>query len=251
MAELNLRLDIRVTPALVRWGLAGLLLSVFAPELATESVTLTTYYPAPSGIYTQLIATNNTYLSRDGGNLGIGTTSLHSSGGFTAKTTLDAGGSMLGLAVRGSASPAIKIINSSNTELGTVAGVTAAGAWATGSTVNDIVMRSPAGRLILATGASNTPRLVMDGSGYVGIGGAPTASASNLPLQTSGLRATQTGCTITGFTTGTTNCGANNYATLIAGVWAEYMVTGNIATTGGGGGQEGSMLCCPCGGACP
>src|SRR5580700_334620 len=78
MAELNIRLDIRLTPKVFRGALAIMLLSGLAQELASESVTLTTYYPAPSGVYTQMITTNNTYLARDyainGGKVGIGTT---------------------------------------------------------------------------------------------------------------------------------------------------------------------------------
>ena len=73
MADLNIRMDLRVTPAMFRCSLAGLLLFIMAPELATESVTLSTYYPAPSGVYTQMITTQNTYLARDGGGVSIGT----------------------------------------------------------------------------------------------------------------------------------------------------------------------------------
>lgn len=46
-----------------------------AYALKSESLTLSTYYPAPSGIYSKMITTNATYLARDGGNVGIGTTS--------------------------------------------------------------------------------------------------------------------------------------------------------------------------------
>jgi hypothetical protein len=46
-----------------------------ASEAASENVTLTTYYPAPSGVYTQMIVTGNAYLGRDGGEVGIGTAS--------------------------------------------------------------------------------------------------------------------------------------------------------------------------------
>ena len=72
MANLNIRMDLRVTPAMFKCSLAGFLLFVMAPELATESVTLSTYYPAPSGVYTQMITTQNTYLARDGGGVSIG-----------------------------------------------------------------------------------------------------------------------------------------------------------------------------------
>jgi hypothetical protein len=41
--------------------------------LGSENIVLTTYYPAPYGGYAQLLTTGNTYLARDGGNVGIGT----------------------------------------------------------------------------------------------------------------------------------------------------------------------------------
>ena len=65
MAEIVIRLDLRVGEGVRKSGrllLAGALLFSLAPELASESVTLTTYYPAPSGVYTTMITTNNTYL---------------------------------------------------------------------------------------------------------------------------------------------------------------------------------------------
>ena len=75
MAELNIRLDLRPGPGLARWGFVGLLLTLLAPDLATETANLTTYYPAPSGVYSQLLTAGNTYLARNNGNVGIGTMS--------------------------------------------------------------------------------------------------------------------------------------------------------------------------------
>ncbi|MBI4655470.1 MAG: hypothetical protein HY746_01860 [Elusimicrobia bacterium] len=43
--------------------------------LGSETLQLTTYYPAPYGGYARLLTTDNTYLARDGGNVGIGTQS--------------------------------------------------------------------------------------------------------------------------------------------------------------------------------
>lgn len=64
---------------------AALALLVGLSEAAGESIHLTTYYPAPSGVYNQMITTNNTWLARDGGRVGIGTPNpqakLHISGG--------------------------------------------------------------------------------------------------------------------------------------------------------------------------
>lgn len=75
MADINLNLNLRLTRRQLRNGLALLLMLGVCNELSSESVTLTTYYPAPSGVYTQMITTTNTYLARDSGKVGIGTTS--------------------------------------------------------------------------------------------------------------------------------------------------------------------------------
>lgn len=42
-----------------------------AMELSSESVTLTTYYPAPSGVYQQMITTGKTHLARDGNDVHV------------------------------------------------------------------------------------------------------------------------------------------------------------------------------------
>lgn len=73
MAELRVRLDIGFSRASLRWTLVASLLAVCAPELGSETVTLSTYYPAPSGVYTKMITTQDTWLARDSGKVGIGT----------------------------------------------------------------------------------------------------------------------------------------------------------------------------------
>lgn len=61
--EIEIRL---VVPAnSLRWLLTAALMLVCAGDTVSESVSLTTYYPAPSGIYTQMIATGNSWLARD------------------------------------------------------------------------------------------------------------------------------------------------------------------------------------------
>ncbi|MFI5348087.1 MAG: hypothetical protein ACHQ2Z_00965 [Elusimicrobiota bacterium] len=75
MAELNIRLDIRFGQSALRLLMvAGMMFSTVS-EVASENVTLTTYYPAPSGVYTQMITTGNTFLARDNGKVGVGTPS--------------------------------------------------------------------------------------------------------------------------------------------------------------------------------
>lgn len=64
-------------PRVWRLPLAALMMLAAAGDLASENVTLTTYYPAPSGVYAQMITTGNTYLARDtalnGQKVGVGT----------------------------------------------------------------------------------------------------------------------------------------------------------------------------------
>ncbi len=75
MRELTIHLDwkIRISPRLGLYGLAVFFLGSLASDTACENVTMTTYYPAPSGVYTQMITTSNTYLARDAGKVGVGT----------------------------------------------------------------------------------------------------------------------------------------------------------------------------------
>lgn len=72
MAELVVRFDVRFGSRAARGLMAAVMFFAAVPELASESVTLTTYYPAPSGVYAQMITTGNTYLARDGGAVRIG-----------------------------------------------------------------------------------------------------------------------------------------------------------------------------------
>lgn len=55
-------------------GLLALALLAGAAYVMSESLTLSTSYPAPSGIYNKMITTADTYLSRDAGSVGVGTT---------------------------------------------------------------------------------------------------------------------------------------------------------------------------------
>ena len=60
-----------------RWTLlwiVGLVLLGSGWLLAQESITLTTYYPAPYGVYQQLRSTEDTFLSYTSGVVGVGTT---------------------------------------------------------------------------------------------------------------------------------------------------------------------------------
>ncbi len=47
---------------------------IFVADIFAEDITITTYYPAPYGVYQQLTTTDNTYLATLGGTVAIGTT---------------------------------------------------------------------------------------------------------------------------------------------------------------------------------
>lgn len=48
------------------WGGAALLVITLAlNQLSSENVHLSTYYPAPSGVYTSIVTTGRTHLARD------------------------------------------------------------------------------------------------------------------------------------------------------------------------------------------
>jgi hypothetical protein len=54
--------------------LVTLILIISLPRLIEpETLTITTYYPAPYGGYVSILTTGNTWLARDTGNVGIGT----------------------------------------------------------------------------------------------------------------------------------------------------------------------------------
>ncbi len=85
MAEIKIKFDLTFSQRFVTVIGAAAVIFCAVAELESESVTLSTYYPAPSGVYTQMITTGNTWLARDGGKVGIGV--------LMPATTLDVNGS--------------------------------------------------------------------------------------------------------------------------------------------------------------
>ncbi|MBI4376301.1 MAG: hypothetical protein HY549_07605, partial [Elusimicrobia bacterium] len=59
----------------LKGGVVIFIIALAVAQLGSENITLSTYYPAPSGIYTRIITTGDTILARDGGRVGIGTAS--------------------------------------------------------------------------------------------------------------------------------------------------------------------------------
>ncbi len=74
MADQTVRIEVNLGARGLRCLMAAAMIFSAVSELASESITLTTYYPAPSGIYAQMITTGDTRLARDGGQVDIGTT---------------------------------------------------------------------------------------------------------------------------------------------------------------------------------
>ena len=79
MKKRDIHVHLRITRRTLVWAAAVLLVCCCAYEVVSESMTLTTYYPAPSGTYLRLVATGgtvasprNTILARDAGQVGIG-----------------------------------------------------------------------------------------------------------------------------------------------------------------------------------
>lgn len=85
MEQRTVRLNFDVSfvygPRTWRVPIVAVMLLAAVGELNSESVTLSTYYPAPSGVYTNMITTGNTFMARDPlavapfeSRVGIGTT---------------------------------------------------------------------------------------------------------------------------------------------------------------------------------
>lgn len=91
MAEIKINFDLTFSRRFVRTAGAVAIALCAVPELDSESVTLSTYYPAPSGVYTNMITTSDTYLARDGGNVGIFTTTPGAKLDVNGTTNLRAG----------------------------------------------------------------------------------------------------------------------------------------------------------------
>lgn len=64
------RIKINRTRAVVMLSLAAI--GFLVVSLGSETLTLTTYYPAPYGAYAAMLTTQQTLLARDGGSVGIG-----------------------------------------------------------------------------------------------------------------------------------------------------------------------------------
>jgi hypothetical protein len=253
---LRIHFDISCSASNLRFCLIALMLVSAAVDVASESVTLATYYPAPSGVYAQMITTGNTYLSRDSGNVGIGT--------MTPAQKLEVNGSVK---IDGAG-----IYNTSGFQLVE----TSANDWTRwnqgSSAANGNVMYQslalPTGGLSVGTlssqglgniYATGTLQVAGAGSSYIqgnlGVGPKPGGSFPASTLDVNGTIVSR-GCNGVGLTAypgGTIYCGGGTYATWITGVMTQYQYANNLNGNGGTNSipPEGEMYCCPCQGSCP
>lgn len=70
--RLNFDVSLVYGPRTWRAPIVAAMLLCAVGDLNSESVTLSTYYPAPSGVYTNMITTGNTFLARDGQTVTVG-----------------------------------------------------------------------------------------------------------------------------------------------------------------------------------
>lgn len=242
MAEHTLRLEISVGRRSLRAFLAFAMMLCAAPELGSESLTLSTYYPAPSGVYTQMITTGNTYLARDtatnGGRVGIGTVApaylLHVNG------TLGAGQTYL-------TNSDIYFTQTAHnhTGIGNTAGYAAI---ENAANYNTLMILGRAGGIGGGRSVSIWDRLDINGNTYAN-GDLYSTNRVDVTGGTGSLVVRNTNCgapPFTSYTAGVVSCPGGYYATLISGVYVKYQIIN------AGPEPAGEMLCCLCPpGGCP
>lgn len=235
MAEIKLRFDLTFSRRFLTVLGAAIFMLCAVPELDSESVTLSTYYPAPSGVYTNMITTGNTFLARDGAGttrVGIGTTApsekltVIGKGVFSDK--------LYGASYYGTGAGSV---NGYSMEVG--------GPGPTAGNGNATIFLHHHGVVAhqLRYTSSNL-NLESAGNGY-GTNATPSLFVGGSFVS----RAGQTGfgnCTMTPYGLGVANCPAGRYATFTSGVMVKWQ------TSAGTTDPNGTMLCCDCPvGGCP
>jgi hypothetical protein len=245
MTEITVRFDLTFSRRFIKTAGALVMMLCAVPELDSESVTLSTYYPAPSGVYTNMITTGNTFLARDGGagtSVGIGTTAPG------AKLDVNGLARMQRLTTTGANALNVADPYAADLTLGSDAGVRHDSTIMMWSAASAMRLRSASDVLYLNTW--NSPAATYNVALAAGVG---QTSTFNGPVTATGkisggdtFVSTGYNCNQVVYGLGYQGCGVGRYATYTSGVMVKYTMT--VGTTD----PTGTMLCCVCpAGGCP
>lgn len=237
----GLRFEITLSPRSARGPLVALILALASSELGSQSVTLTTYYPAPSGVYGQLITSGNTFIARDGGSAVIGTPNAPS---YALEVVAASGDQAWFHGVPGGRGEII--VDNAGGGWRSVLAFAAAGVqqWQAGKDWDGtfFVLDAAHSRHALHTTAAGDLVFAPQG-GFVGVRNASPASALDVGgdgVITSRQRVAQ--CRTVNYggngNPEIVSCGPGEYATNLIGVYSRY---GSAGTNG-----IGTMYCCAC-----
>lgn len=214
--EIHIHLDLKMTSKFLVGAIAAGLILVFAGDLNSEYVNLTTYYPAPSGVYTQMLTTGRAYFAQS---LGTGVAIGWGSTNFPA-------GNSLKLSVAGSAA------------IGTTSGFANA-ALTTANNPTDLVVEGRVGvgstlvnSITESDGVGRKTALLLRGRTRIGVGNATvdvSRGRSYLFIDNSETDSVDTPCVnwpngsvVVGVNGNPTSvCGAGQYSSFAPGVYVE------------------------------
>ena len=245
MTEIRFKFDLAFSRRFLVASGAAVMMLCAVPELDSESVTLSTYYPAPSGVYTQMITTGNTYLARDGGagtSVGIGTTAPG------AKLDVNGFARMQRLTTTGANALNTADPYAADLTLGSDVGVRHDSSIMMWSAASAMRLRSEGDVLYLNTWNSNAATYnvaLAAGVGQTSTFNGTVTATGKISFNDS-VVSTNHNCNMTVYGLGFQSCGAGRYATYTSGVMVKYTTT--VGTTD----PTGTMLCCVCpSGGCP
>ncbi|MDE2293559.1 MAG: hypothetical protein KGL53_15870 [Elusimicrobia bacterium] len=221
MSGRTLTIRIRIGRRELLAGLALALVSLRPAPLATENLTLTTYYPSPYGVYQELRSTGNAYLAYQTGRVGVGTTSPAASLDVNGGARVRQDGEVDGRLGVGGA-----FVDVNNTGLsvtrknihvegpGLSSWLRVGEAWGYGG------VYSESGDLVLGSQ-----------SGWVRIG--PDGGQQRLRLERT-LDVENAACSSVPYGAGTTSCPGTTYATYTDGIKTAGVSVQSVPTIGGG-----------------